>query len=55
MYSVCQPAQEMVSGSREAVFEFEDLHLLPLRDMALMGGGNFTHQFGFTVGPVCFS
>lgn len=51
----CVPGEETVSGSRESVLEFEDLHLLPLRDMAVMGGGNFTHQFGITVGPVCFS
>lgn len=45
----------MESGPRESVLEFEDLHLLPLRDVALMGGGNTTYQFGLTVGPVCFS
>lgn len=45
----------MESGPRESVLEFEDLHLLPLRDVALMGGGNATYQFGLTVGPVCFS
>ena len=55
LFSVCQPEEEMASGPRESVFEFEDLHLLPLRDVALMGGGNFTHLFGLTVGPVCFS
>ncbi|KAM7393226.1 hypothetical protein PAMA_008056 [Pampus argenteus] len=51
----CVPGEETVSAPRESVFEFEDLQLLPLRDVALMGGGNFTHQFGFLVGPVCFS
>lgn len=51
----CVPGQEMPSGPRESVLEFEDLQLLPLRDVALMGGGNFTHRFGLTIGPVCFS
>ncbi|XP_019209972.1 collagen alpha-1(I) chain isoform X2 [Oreochromis niloticus] len=51
----CVPGEEMESGPRESVLEFEDLHLLPLRDVALMGGGNTTYQFGLTVGPVCFS
>lgn len=51
----CVPGEESVSVTRESVFEFEDLQLLPLRDVALMGGGNSTHQFSFTVGPVCFS
>ncbi|XP_034047688.1 collagen alpha-2(V) chain [Thalassophryne amazonica] len=51
----CVPADEAVSAPRESGFEFEDLQLLPLRDVALMGGRNFSHQFGFTVGPVCFS
>lgn len=52
---MCQPEEENLSGPRESVFEFEDLQLLPLRDVAVMGGENFSHQFGFTVGPVCFS
>ncbi|KAM6902372.1 collagen alpha-1(II) chain-like [Xenentodon cancila] len=51
----CVPGEESLSGPRETVFEFEDLHLLPLRDVAVMGGGDLTHQFGFAVGPVCFS
>ncbi|MEQ2281309.1 hypothetical protein AMECASPLE_028946, partial [Ameca splendens] len=51
----CVPGEETVSGSLESMFEFEDLQLLPLRDVALMGGRNVTHQFSFTVGPVCFS
>ncbi|TNN68706.1 Collagen alpha-2(I) chain [Liparis tanakae] len=51
----CVPGEETPSGPRESVFEFEDLDLLPLRDVALMGGANVTHQFGFNVGPVCFS
>lgn len=52
---VCQPGEENVSGARQSVFEFEDLHLLPLRDVAVQRGVNFTHRFGFNVGPVCFS
>lgn len=55
LFFVHQPGEEMESGSQESVLEFEDLHLLPLRDVALMGGGNATYQFGLTVGPVCFS
>lgn len=55
MSPMCQPGEETVPGPRESVFEFEDLQLLPLRDVALMGGANLTHQFGFTVGPLCFS
>ncbi|XP_061837042.1 collagen alpha-1(II) chain-like [Nerophis lumbriciformis] len=51
----CVADENTVSGVRESVFEFEDLSLLPLRDVAPMGGGNFSHQFGFSVGPVCFS
>ncbi|XP_029921679.1 collagen alpha-1(III) chain-like [Myripristis murdjan] len=51
----CVPGEESVSAPRESIFEFEDLHLLPLRDVAVMGGENVTHQFGFTIGPVCFS
>lgn len=51
----CVPGEEMVSGPRESVLEFEDLQLLPLRDVAVMGGGNFTHRFSLTIGPVCFS
>lgn len=51
----CVSAEEMESSPRESVFEFEDLDLLPVRDVAVLEGGNFTHQFGFTVGPVCFS
>uniref|UniRef100_A0A8D3C624 Fibrillar collagen NC1 domain-containing protein n=2 Tax=Scophthalmus maximus TaxID=52904 RepID=A0A8D3C624_SCOMX len=51
----CVPGEEAVSVARESVFEFEDLQLLPLRDLALMAGGNLTFPFGFTVGPVCFS
>lgn len=55
VFPVYQPGEETDSGARESVFEFEDLQLLPLRDLALMGGGNVTFQFGFTIGPVCFS
>lgn len=52
---VCQPGEENISGARQSVFEFEDLHLLPLRDVAVRRGIHFTHRFGFNVGPVCFS
>nr|XP_057908340.1 collagen alpha-2(I) chain-like [Doryrhamphus excisus] len=51
----CVPAEQTASGPQESVFEFEDLHLLPVRDVAPMGGGNFSHHFGFSVGPVCFT
>ncbi|PWA26936.1 hypothetical protein CCH79_00000656 [Gambusia affinis] len=47
----CVPVEEAVSSSGESVLEFEDLQLLPLRDVAVMNSGNFTHQFSFTVGP----
>ena len=52
---VGQPGEQSARGPRESVLEFEDLQLLPLRDMAVMGGHNFTHHFSFTIGPVCFS
>lgn len=55
IFYVFQPGEEIVSGARKSVFEFEDLHLLPLRDVAVQRGLNFTHRFGFSVGPVCFS
>lgn len=51
----CVPGEENISGARQSVFEFEDLNLLPLRDVAVRRGLNFTHRFGFNVGPVCFS
>ncbi|XP_064817134.1 collagen alpha-1(I) chain-like [Oncorhynchus masou masou] len=52
----CMPGEEVDSlEPRESVFEFEDLNLLPVRDVAVFGGGNFTHEFGFTIGPICFS
>lgn len=53
--SVHQPSEVNITGPRESVFEFEDLQLLPLRDVAVVGGEDFTHQFGITIGPVCFS
>ncbi|XP_064210552.1 collagen alpha-1(II) chain-like isoform X1 [Anguilla rostrata] len=45
------------SGTRESVFQFEseDLDLLPLRDLAVFASGDLAQEFGFTVGPVCFS
>ncbi|KAM6986164.1 collagen alpha-1(II) chain-like [Aplochiton taeniatus] len=51
----CVPGEEMETGARESVFEFEDLNLLPVRDVAVMEGDDFAHRFGFTIGPVCFS
>ncbi|XP_072309336.1 collagen alpha-1(II) chain-like [Eucyclogobius newberryi] len=53
--SDCEPAEETGSVVREAIFEFEDLQLLPLRDVALMSRANSTHRFSFTMGPLCFS
>lgn len=50
-----QPGDGNIYGPRESVLEFEDLQLLPLRDIAVQAGDNFTHPFGFSVGPVCFS
>nr|XP_032653574.1 collagen alpha-1(II) chain-like [Chelonoidis abingdonii] len=45
------------SSITDAIFQFstEDLALLPLRDLAVFHNGDVSHQFGFTVGPVCFS
>lgn len=54
-FPACQPGEEASPGPRESVFEFEDLQLLPLRDVAVTAGQNFTHHFRFTFGPVCFS
>ncbi|KAJ7988519.1 hypothetical protein DPEC_G00324420 [Dallia pectoralis] len=52
----CIPGEEADSLKPwESVFEFEDLHLLPVRDVAVYGGGNISHEFGFSIGPVCFS
>lgn len=52
----CIPGDEVDSlEPREFVFEFEDLNLLPVRDVAVFGGRNVTHEFGFNIGPVCFS
>ncbi|NWW96190.1 CO5A3 protein, partial [Rhynochetos jubatus] len=41
----------------DTIFHFttEELSLLPLRDLAVFHNGDTSHQFGFTVGPVCFS
>lgn len=50
---VFQSAKEMDPGPRESVFQFEDMNLLPLRDIGVFG--NSGHEFGFTIGPVCFS
>lgn len=50
---VHQSAMESDPGPRESVFQFEDMNLLPLRDIGVFG--NSGHEFGFTIGPVCFS
>lgn len=56
VFMLGQPGEEVDSlEPRESVFEFEDLNLLPVRDVAVFGGGNVTHEFGFTIGPICFS
>lgn len=45
------------SSITDTIFQFttEELSLLPLRDLAVFHNGDALHQFGFTVGPVCFS
>ncbi|NWX51389.1 CO5A3 protein, partial [Steatornis caripensis] len=45
------------SSITDTIFQFatEELSLLPLRDLAVFHNGDASHQFGFTVGPVCFS
>ncbi|NXS59908.1 CO1A1 protein, partial [Brachypteracias leptosomus] len=45
------------SSISDTIFQFstEELSLLPLRDLAVFHNGDASHQFGFTVGPVCFS
>ncbi|NWV19890.1 CO1A1 protein, partial [Origma solitaria] len=45
------------SSISDTIFQFstEELCLLPLRDLAVFHNGDASHQFGFTVGPVCFS
>ncbi|NWT75873.1 CO1A1 protein, partial [Prunella himalayana] len=45
------------SSITDTIFQFstEELRLLPLRDLAVFHNGDASHQFGFTVGPVCFS
>ncbi|NXN19178.1 CO1A1 protein, partial [Indicator maculatus] len=45
------------SSLTDTVFQFstQELSLLPLRDLAVLHNGDTSHQFGFTVGPVCFS
>ncbi|KAG9354484.1 hypothetical protein JZ751_001194 [Albula glossodonta] len=53
----CEATGVIHSAKRQSIFQFdsEDLDLLPLRDLAVFGSSNFTQEFGFTVGPVCFS
>ncbi|NXJ85739.1 CO1A1 protein, partial [Trogon melanurus] len=45
------------SSITDTIFQFstEELSRLPLRDLAVFHNGDASHQFGFTVGPVCFS
>ncbi|NXS13683.1 CO1A1 protein, partial [Neodrepanis coruscans] len=45
------------SSITDTIFQFstEQLSLLPLRDLAVFHNGDASHQFGFTIGPVCFS
>ncbi|NXM66858.1 CO5A3 protein, partial [Serilophus lunatus] len=45
------------SSITDTIFQFgtEQLSLLPLRDLAVFHNGDTSHQFGFTIGPVCFS
>ncbi|NXP78649.1 CO5A3 protein, partial [Ramphastos sulfuratus] len=45
------------SSITDTIFQFstQELSLLPLRDLAVFHNGDTWHQFGFTVGPVCFS
>lgn len=45
------------SSIADTIFHFatEELALLPLRDLAVFHDGDASHQFGFTIGPVCFS
>lgn len=53
---VCfQPAKEVDPGPRESVLQFVDKDLLPLRDVAVFSSSSLSHEFGFTLGPVCFS
>ncbi|KAM7416837.1 hypothetical protein PAMA_018757 [Pampus argenteus] len=51
----CVPSEE--PGAQKSVFQFEseDLQLLPLRDLAVFGNKELTEEFGFTIGPACFS
>ncbi|NXX47221.1 CO1A1 protein, partial [Tricholaema leucomelas] len=51
----CLPDND--SSITDTIFQFstEELSLLPLRDLAVFHNGDTSHQFGFTVGPVCFS
>lgn len=50
-----QPAKEVDPGQRESVLQFEDKDQLPLRDVAVFANSSLSQEFGFTVGPVCFS
>lgn len=52
-----QPVEEPDARSQASVFQFEteDLELLPIRDLALFGHSDLAEDFGFSIGPVCFS
>lgn len=49
--------EEPDARSQASVFQFEteDLELLPIRDLALFGHSDLAEDFGFSIGPVCFS
>ncbi|XP_053466480.1 collagen alpha-1(II) chain-like [Ictalurus furcatus] len=53
----CVSMEELDTRPQESVFQFEteDLELLPIRDLALFGHSDLAEDFGFTIGPVCFS
>lgn len=55
--SLCSFQLDNESSITDTIFQFatEELSLLPLRDLAVFHNGDTSHQFGFTVGPVCFS
>lgn len=44
------------SGPHKIEFEVttDEVDLLPLRDLAVFNNGDDTHEFGFSVGQVCF-
>lgn len=52
-----QSMEDLDTRPQESVFQFEteNLELLPIRDLALFGHSDLAEDFGFTIGPVCFS